>query len=57
MFKLCSGQPQAYVTDCKSKFGTVVDGVKLSWNSKEELRRNAVVKFGQMGAEYRCHAT
>ena len=45
---------QAYVTDCKSKFGTFIGGVKLQWNSKEELGQNAVVKFGQMGAEYRC---
>ena len=29
-------------------------GVKLPWSSKEELGQNAVVKFGQMGAEYRC---
>ena len=45
---LRSSQPSVvHVTDCKSKFGTVINGKKLGAGQKMELRRNDVVKFGQ----------
>ena len=36
-----------HLTDCKSKFGTVVNNKKLSANQKIPLHHNDIIKFGQ----------
>ena len=35
------------LTDCKSKFGTAVNGKKIGANLKRELCRDYVIRFGQ----------
>ena len=35
------------LTDCKSKFGTAVNGKKIGANLKRELCRDDVIRFGQ----------
>ena len=38
------------LTDCKSKFGTTVNGKKLEASKKIELHHNDVISFGQQPA-------
>lgn len=38
------------LTDCKSKFGTTVNGKKLAASQKIELHHNDVISFGQRPA-------
>ena len=36
-----------WLTDCKSTFGTTVNGCKLQANHKHSLQKDDLVKFGQ----------
>ena len=43
----CAQPGRVYVTDCKSKFGTVINNSTLTANQRLELHHNDIIKFGQ----------